>query len=270
MLKATRQPQYVLLFVFVLYLVAVGLPALWGQAAGQTVAPPTATSSAGGRTIRGQVKSGNMPIPGATVSAVNAVTKEQINTWTDVDGTYRFVIPADGRYTVQAQMSAFAASTQEVVLDSAHQSVQTNFELVLVSRAGAPHNEQQRANAGGGVRSSQNLSVFQSATGQEAAGGSMSDVVPAGMPVPGIASDSATESVAVSGNTSNSFNTMSAVEMQQRFNDARQQGGDSVAEADLVVREAEGLEVVAAGAGLWFLDDAALTATARTAPCITA
>ena len=53
----------------------------------------------------------------------------------------------------------------------------------------------------------------------------MSDVVPSGMPVPGIAPDSATESVAVSGNTSNSFNAMSADEMQQRFNDARQQGG---------------------------------------------
>jgi hypothetical protein len=198
---------------------------LWGQPAGQTSAPHTATSSAGGRTIQGLVKSGNMPIPGATVSAENTVTKEQINAWTDVDGTYRLGIPADGRYTVQAQMAAFAANSKEVVLDSAHQRVQINFELVLLSRAGAPHNEQQRANAGGGGRGFQNLSVFQNATGQDAAGASMNDVVPAGMPVPGMAADSATESVAVSGNTSNSFNTMSAAEMQQRFNDARQQGG---------------------------------------------
>ena len=122
-------------------------------------------------------------------------------------------------------MSAFAASAQDVVLDQTHQSVQTNFELVLLSRTHESHNEQQRANAGGGGRGSQSLSVFQSAGGQDAGGGSMSDLVPAGMPVPGIASDSATESVAVSGNTSNSFNAMSADEMQQRFNDARQQGG---------------------------------------------
>ena len=53
----------------------------------------------------------------------------------------------------------------------------------------------------------------------------MSDVVPSGMPVPGIAPDSATESVAVSGNTSNSLNALSADELQQRFNDVRQQGG---------------------------------------------
>src|SRR5208337_5194676 len=70
----------------------------------------------------------------------------------------------------------------------------------------------------------QNLSVAQSG-GQETTVGSMSDIVPSGMPVPGIAPDSATESVAVSGNTANSFNAMSADEMQQRFNDARQQGG---------------------------------------------
>ena len=121
---------------------------------------------------------------------------------TNRDGTYRLGIPADGHYTIQVQMSAFATSSQEVVLDATHPSVQTNFELVLLSRAGAPHNEQQRANAGGAGGGSQNLTVFQNATGQDAAGGSMNDVVPAGMPVPGIAPDSATESVAVSGNTS--------------------------------------------------------------------
>ena len=45
------------------------------------------------------------------------------------------------------------------------------------------------------------------------------------MPVPGIDPNSATESIAVSGNTSNPFNTMSGDELQQRMNDARQQGG---------------------------------------------
>jgi trimeric autotransporter adhesin len=178
---------------------------------------------AGGRTIHGLVKSGNMPIPGAGVSAANAATKEQVNAWTDVDGTYRLPIPADGHYTVRVQMAAFAASTQEVALDATHQDVQANFELVLLSRARETHTEQQRASAGG--RGFQNLSVFQSAATPDTASGSMSDVVPSGMPVPGIAPDSATESVAVSGNTSNSFNAMSADEMQQRFNDARQQGG---------------------------------------------
>ncbi len=187
------------------------------QAAGQT-APASAS-----RTIHGLVKSGNMPIPGATVSAVNAFTQVQLNTSTDVDGTYRLIIPADGRYTVQAQMSAFAAGKQEVVFDATHQNIQANFELVLLSRVRQAASGQQQANAG--RRGFQNLSVFQAASGQDSSNGSMSDVVPSGMPVPGISPDSATESVAISGNTSNSFNAMSADEMQQRFTDARQQGG---------------------------------------------
>jgi len=186
------------------------------QAAGQTPAPAPSA-----RAIHGVVKSGNMPIPGATVSAVNTVTKQQVNTSTDVDGSYKLQISPEGQYTVQVQMAAFAASKQEVVLDAAHGEVQANFELILQSRAREAHNEQKQASTG--RRGFQNLSVSQTGGGQD--NGGMSDVVPSGMPVPGIAPDVATESVAVSGNTSNSFNAMSADEMQQRFNDARQQGG---------------------------------------------
>jgi len=117
------------------------------------------------------VKSGNMPIPGAAVSAANAATKETIIAWTDVDGSYQLRIPADGPYTLQVQMSAFAASTRQVVFDATHQDVPANFELILLSRERAAHNEQRQANAGGG-RGFQNLSVFQSGAGQDAASGS--------------------------------------------------------------------------------------------------
>jgi trimeric autotransporter adhesin len=144
-------------------------------------------------------------------------------------------IPADGRYTVKVQMAAFAASSHEVVLDTTHQDVQANFELVLLSRAHEAvtnsDRNQRRANAGG--RGFQSLSVFQGDAGQDSAtgssGNSMGDIAPSGMPVPGIApgfaQNGATESVAVSGNISNPFNGMSSDQLQQRFDDARQQGG---------------------------------------------
>ncbi len=186
----------------------------------QQVAQATAPAA---RTIHGIVKSGNMPIPGATVSATNAATKQQTDTSTDVEGSYSLRIRTDGSYTVRVQMPAFAASSHEVVLDATHGDVQTNFELILQSRATEAGNQQRRASAAG--RGFQNLTVSQSSAGQDASGGGLSDIAPAGMPVPGIAPNSATEAVAVSGNTSNSFNAMSADEMQQRFNDARQQGG---------------------------------------------
>src|ERR1700728_1165283 len=210
--KGRLRSNFVFQLLLVFYLVMLPAPRLWGQ-----------TAAPAGLTIHGVVKSGNMPIPGAGVSAAKASTTEQVSTSTDVDGSYLLRIPMNGHYIVRVQMAAFAASTQEVVLDAEHQDMPANFELVLLSRAREPHPEPRQANAGG--RGFQSLSVFQSATGQDASNASMSDVSPSGMPVPGIASDSATESVAVSGNTSNSFNTMSAVEMQQRFNDARQQGG---------------------------------------------
>jgi hypothetical protein len=217
-IKGRLRPEFVFQFLFLFQVVVFHGHLLWGQVAGQVASPAT-----GGRTIHGVVKSGNMPIPGAGVSAANAATKEQINTSTDVDGSYGLRIPTDGHNTVRVQMAAFAGGAQEVVVDALHQDVQANFELILLSRVRETAGEQRRANAGG--RGFQPLSVFQSGAGQDAAGGSMGDVVPSGMPVPGVAPDSATESVAVSGNTSNAFNAMSADELQQRFNDARQQGG---------------------------------------------
>ena len=226
-IKGRPRPEFVLQLLFMFQVAAVCSHPLWGQVVDQAAAPAT-----GGRSIHGVVKSGNMPIPGAGVSAADVATQKQVTAWTDVDGSYLLRVPDDGHYTLRVQMAAFAAGTQDVTLDATHPDVQANFELVLLSRVRqARSNEarnggdeqQRRASAGG--RGFQSLSLAQSGAGQDAGGSSLSDVVPSGMPVPGIAPDSATESVAVSGNTSNSFNSMSADEMQQRFNDARQQGG---------------------------------------------
>ena len=235
--------KFVCRCLFLLQVVVLHSHLLRGQAA---------TPAGDVRVIHGVVKSGNMPIPGAGISATNTATNEQVYSSTDVDGSYSLRVPVDGHYTVRVQMAAFAVGAQEVVLDATHPDMLANFELVLLSRAheaGGNNNNnrgpQRRANAGG--RGFQNLSVFQSEAGQDPAGGSggnsMRDVVPSGMPVPGIAPDSATESVAIAGNTSNPFNAMSTDEMQQRFNDARQQGADLAEAGDLVVR------VVVAAAG---------------------
>jgi trimeric autotransporter adhesin len=200
---------------------------------GQAAQPST------GRTIHGVVKSGNMPIPGATVSATNDASKDRVATTSDVDGSYSLRIPADGTFTLRIEMPAFAVHTQTLSIDATHNTVQADVELTLLSRvreqrnqnqpleassnAASNNNEQQRRPASNG-RGFQNLSVFQNEAGQDS--GSMADIAPAGMPVPGVASDSsATESVAVAGNTTNSFNSMSPDQMQQRFDDARQNAG---------------------------------------------
>ena len=177
-----------------------------------------------------------MPIPGAAVSISPVAadqksggaenTNQKITTWSDVDGTYSAKVPAYGTYTVRAAMVAFAQSTQNVVVDAAHQSAAANFELMLLSRAREAAPAQRRAGAQGyGQRGFQMLSALQNVTGQDTTTGGMSDVVPSGMPVPGIDPNSATESIAVSGNTTNPFNSMSGEELQQRIQDARMEGG---------------------------------------------
>lgn len=102
----------------------------------QTTPPQTTvnqTSTAAVGTVRGLVKSGNMPIPGAAVS-ISQTSSGTIVTWTDVDGTYSAAIHAYGTYTVGVQMVAFANSSQQVVVDASHPTVQANFELTLLSR----------------------------------------------------------------------------------------------------------------------------------------
>lgn len=179
-----------------------------------------------GGTIHGIVKSGNMPIPGAAVSISLASSPQKTSTWTEVDGSYSVLVPTYGSYTVRVEMTAFANSTQQVVIDSSHQGVQVNFELTLLSRARLATAPLGRPAAPAAAqRGFQTLSALQNLASQDTGGNTMSDVVPSGMPVPGIDPNSATESIAVSGNSSNPLNAMSGDELQQRINDARQQGG---------------------------------------------
>ncbi len=177
-----------------------------------------------------------MPIPGAGVSISLAAPDQKsggagilnlkITTWSDVDGTYSAKVPAYGTYAVRVEMAAFAHSTQNVVVDAVHQSAVANFELTLLSRTREISPVERRAGTQGyGQRGFQMLTALQNMTGQDTSAGGMSDVVPSGMPVPGIDPNSATESIAVSGNTTNPFNSMSGEELQQRIQDARAEGG---------------------------------------------
>ena len=176
-------------------------------------------------TIHGVVKSGTMPIPGAAVSISSGTSTEKITIWTDVDGSYSASMP-HGSYTVSVQMAAFADGKQEVAVDAAHRNETVNFELTLRSRTRRGGSE-SRPTAGGvlGPRGFRSLSIAQNGTGQEGNSDSLNEGVPSGMPVPGIAPDSATESVAVSGSTSNPFPSFNADDFQQRGSDARKSGG---------------------------------------------
>jgi len=174
------------------------------------------------------VKSGNVPLPGVTVTAANSATAQKVITWTDVDGSFALQVPDDGRYMVRTQMAAFAVGTQEVVIGAANRNARVNLELVLLSRvpsAPPPEPRQTAPNRTAGNRGFQSLRVTQGEGSDESTSSGTDQIAPAGMPVPGIPPNAATESVAVSGNTSNPMGQLSGDEFRQRIDDASGPGG---------------------------------------------
>jgi len=177
--------------------------------------------------IRGTVHSGNIPIPGATVTASNAATHTKFVGWTDLNGQYTIAVPSPGHYTVVVEMPAFAPSTREVTTNSTGAEADVVMQLASrVQQAASTQfaaGSQSRQGMAAGKRGFQSLALMQQALGGDSGGSTGNDVVPSGMPIPGVDSRSATESIAVSGNQSPSMFGMSTAEIQQRFQEAREQ-----------------------------------------------
>lgn len=189
-----------------------------------TSALPQDAPAAPTLSITGVVKSGNTPIPGATVTATNSSTQEKTATSTDTNGAYTLRI-AQGKYELRVEMPAFAPSTREIVLGEL--STRADLELTLLSRTQQAERPRQRPATSGANRGFQSLAVMQGLASAEANNGSGADqIAPSGMPVPGIAPDVATESVSFSGSTSGvGMFGMSTDELDQRMREGREQGG---------------------------------------------
>jgi hypothetical protein len=106
--------------------------------AAQTPAPsagiPAESVKAGG-TLHGAIKSGNIPLPGVTVTATNTLTGKKFATTTDITGAWSMTIPQNGRYVIRTEFTAFAASTHEALLNATSHDQAVNFDLTLASRA---------------------------------------------------------------------------------------------------------------------------------------
>ncbi len=172
-------------------------------------------------------------MPGVTVSAANTLTGQKVVTSTGDDGSYALHLTANGRYVVRAEMAAFAATTHEVVINAENRSARVDLELVLLSRAQqqqqTAERQQQRAAAALPNRGFQSLAVMQSelGAGSENGGFNAADQgAPAGLQVPGMSAEAATESVSITGNTANAgWSTLSSEELRQRVQEMRDQPG---------------------------------------------
>ena len=212
--------------VFKTLIVAMQLVALFFLAANCALAQdaaPAATLS-----IAGIVKSGNTPIPGATVTATNSSTQEKAQTSTDINGRYSLPVTGQGKYQLRVDMPAFTPLIKEIDVTSA--GSRADLELTLLSRnqqAVRTPQAQATARAGAG-RGFQSMAVMQGLAAAESGnGGGADQIVPSGMPVPGIAPDIATESVSISGNNSGvGMFGMNTDELDQRMREGREQAGN--------------------------------------------
>ncbi len=126
------------------------------QSADSAAAPstPAAMVLAGGR-LHGVVKSGNIPLPGVTVTAQNTLTGKRFSTTTDITGTWSVNIPQNGRYVIRTQFAAFAQGDNEAVLNATSHDRTVNFELLLASRAAQQERQQTGQQGQGGEPSAQ-------------------------------------------------------------------------------------------------------------------
>ena len=79
----------------------------------------------------GAVKAGKLPVPGATVTAIQVDKK--VTTTTDEHGAFSFADLPDGRWTLQVEMLGFAKLTREVGV--AHDAPPPELQLTPLSEA---------------------------------------------------------------------------------------------------------------------------------------
>jgi hypothetical protein len=196
-----------------------------------TISSSTPSSGPDGE-ISGQVRSGNIALPGVIVSAANALTGKKYSTSTDVDGTFKISVTGKGRYVIRAEFSAFAPATQEVLINDQNRDGKADLAMVLLSRAQKEAQQEQRQQVAqqlGGRAGMQQLAL--SGGGADSGGASMgtsdtSSLAGAGLPNAGLAADGGNESVAITGARGRAEqNLFDSGEMQDRMNDLRDQLG---------------------------------------------
>ncbi len=194
-----------------------GCVAVWTQApistgipapAPQPAAPASIPTVSGGK-LHGTVKSGNISLPGVTVTAQNTLTGKRYSTITDVTGIWQLNIPQNGRYVIRTQFAAFAEQSQEAVLNAASRDQLVNFQLILRSREAELEQQQARepassGAAGEGVRqmagnAPENMSLLSALSSDTDTGAGTAGQSGAALPSIAGNSDFSNESVAITG-----------------------------------------------------------------------
>jgi hypothetical protein len=167
------------------------------------------------------VKSGNVPLPGVTVTAQNTLTGKRYATTTDTTGAWSMTIPQNGRYVIRTQFAAFAQGSQEALFNATSSRDQAvNFDLTLASRAAQQSQQADQAQAAQTIRQlvgsgAQSLSLASALSGDtENAGTTAAGGNGAALPSIATGSDFSGESVSITGQTGQ-VSPMAGVDMDR-------------------------------------------------------
>jgi hypothetical protein len=212
-------------------------PPVVPNATAQTTTPVTATPIQTGGRLHGVVKSGNIPLPGVTVTAKNTLTGKKYSTTTDITGAWLLTIPENGRYVVRTEFAGFAAGSAESLLNASSHDQTVAFDLLLASRAAAQENAaaaSQQAGAaaiaqlaGNGAQSLSLMSALAADTETQAGTQAQTGGSGAALPSAAANSDFGGDSVAISGQ-SGQVSPMAGMDpdrMRDLIETARSQGG---------------------------------------------
>lgn len=183
--------------------------------------------------VRGIVKAGNTPLPGATVTASNTLTGKKTSTTTNIDGSYSMTPPSRGRYVIKAEIAAFAPTTKEVVITPTAPQATVDADLMLASRAQILAAQQQQQSAGANQqiaaaianRGMQSLSLTGDgpSAGEAASGDAGGNQNLGGLPLNGAGAQAPTESVAITGAMGQAQNFgMNPDEIEDRIQEFRE------------------------------------------------
>src|SRR3954447_15467720 len=85
--------------------------------------------------VAGIIVSGRIPLPGVVVSIADAEHHVLDLAGSGTDGSYAVKVPGAGRYTLSAELVAFAPLTREVTIDQPSCQSRVDVSLTLASRA---------------------------------------------------------------------------------------------------------------------------------------
>ncbi len=97
--------------------------------------------------VAGIIQSGRIPLPGVVVSIADADRRVLDVAASGTDGAYAVKIPGAGRYTLTAELVAFAPLARELTIDPASCQSRVDLSLTLASRAPKTDAPAPRANS---------------------------------------------------------------------------------------------------------------------------